>query len=164
MSNEGIYTYFHQKSLDPYSHHLAKLYKLIHIINVAISSSDNTATANEWHFSTWKFAFANDGLTGILTTPTMIFDLIWWATCCQPADNHTTEMAHDFVFRFVLLGDTRVGKTRMIQKYTQGDAQIATRSIATISLDFYTQSVTTVDGLTVKVKVKLKGQQRLCNL
>ena len=59
-------------------------------------------------------------------------------------------MSHDFVFRLVLVGDSCVGKTKMIMKYTQNDL-LNLRTIATISMDFYTQNVTTVDGLTVKV-------------
>ena len=60
-------------------------------------------------------------------------------------------MAHDFVFRFVMLGETRVGKTSMILTLTGQEASSA-RTIATISMDFYTQNVTTIDGQTIKVQ------------
>ena len=60
-------------------------------------------------------------------------------------------MAHDFVFRFVMLGETCVGKTTMILTLTGQDVTNA-RAIATISMDFYTQNVTTIDGQTIKVK------------
>ena len=59
-------------------------------------------------------------------------------------------MAHDFVFRFVMLGETCVGKTTMILTLT-GQEVAQAKTIATISVDFYTQNVTTLDGRTVKV-------------
>ena len=57
---------------------------------------------------------------------------------------------YDHLFRLVLIGDSAVGKTNLISRYTRDDFNIPFKS--TIGVDFVTRNLQ-VDGKTIKVQI-----------
>ena len=69
------------------------------------------------------------------------------------------EKEFDFLIRLVIVGEPRVGKSTVIQRYSQGD--FIPHYVSTIGVDFFTK-VLNVDGKNVKIQVwDTAGQEDL---
>ncbi|KAI8867611.1 small GTPase [Ramicandelaber brevisporus] len=65
---------------------------------------------------------------------------------------------YDYLFKIVLIGDSGVGKSNLLGRYTRGDFDLESKS--TIGVEFATRSVV-VDGKTIKAQVwDTAGQER----
>lgn len=61
-------------------------------------------------------------------------------------------MAHDFLFKFILAGDSSVGKTAILQRFTDAEFKSATEYEATVGVDFKTKNVS-IEGKEVMIMV-----------
>jgi len=69
-----------------------------------------------------------------------------------------TESNYDYLFKVVLIGDSGVGKSNLLSRFTRGEFNIDTKS--TIGVEFATRSIN-VDGKTVKAQIwDTAGQER----
>lgn len=78
--------------------------------------------------------------------------------------------AYDFLFKIVLIGDSGVGKSNLLSRFTRGDFNLESKS--TIGVDFGARTVQVEDGKMIKVphtlsliqkgsaSSKLSGRQR----
>ena len=55
---------------------------------------------------------------------------------------------YDHLFKIVLVGDTGVGKTHLLSRYTKDD--LPAYKIATVGVEFATKTITLRSGGTVK--------------
>uniref|UniRef100_A0A1A9UE43 Ras-related protein Rab-25 n=1 Tax=Glossina austeni TaxID=7395 RepID=A0A1A9UE43_GLOAU len=60
------------------------------------------------------------------------------------------ENEYDFLFKVVLLGDTSVGKSNLVSRFTRNEFNLESKS--TIGVEFATRSVK-VDGRTIKLQI-----------
>uniref|UniRef100_A0A1B0FK17 Ras-related protein Rab-25 n=1 Tax=Glossina morsitans morsitans TaxID=37546 RepID=A0A1B0FK17_GLOMM len=60
------------------------------------------------------------------------------------------ENEYDYLFKVVLLGDTSVGKSSLVSRFTRNEFNLESKS--TIGVEFATRSVK-VDGRTIKVQI-----------
>uniref|UniRef100_A0A1B0B9M6 Ras-related protein Rab-25 n=1 Tax=Glossina palpalis gambiensis TaxID=67801 RepID=A0A1B0B9M6_9MUSC len=63
---------------------------------------------------------------------------------------NSRENEYDYLFKVVLLGDTSVGKSNLVSRFTRNEFNLESKS--TIGVEFATRSVK-VDGITIKVQV-----------
>jgi GTPase SAR1 family protein len=56
--------------------------------------------------------------------------------------------AYDYLFKVVMIGDSGVGKSNLLMRYTKGDFNIESKT--TIGVEFATKKVQTQDGKRVK--------------
>jgi len=69
-----------------------------------------------------------------------------------------TESNYDYLFKVVLIGDSGVGKSNLLSRFTRGEFNIDSKS--TIGVEFATRSIN-VDGKTVKAqRWDTAGQER----
>lgn len=69
-----------------------------------------------------------------------------------------TESNYDYLFKVVLIGDSGVGKSNLLSRFTRGEFNIDSKS--TIGVEFATRSIN-VDGKTVKAQIwDTAGQER----
>ncbi|GJJ11893.1 Ras- protein Rab-11A [Clathrus columnatus] len=69
-----------------------------------------------------------------------------------------TETNYDYLFKVVLIGDSGVGKSNLLSRFTRNEFNIESKS--TIGVEFATRSIT-VDGKTVKSQIwDTAGQER----
>lgn len=65
---------------------------------------------------------------------------------------------YDFLFKVVLIGDSGVGKSNLLSRFTRNEFNLESRS--TIGVEFATRSIT-VDGKTIKAQIwDTAGQER----
>jgi Ras-related protein Rab-11A len=65
----------------------------------------------------------------------------------------------DFLFKLVMIGDSGVGKSNLLNRYTKNEFSLETK--ATIGVEFATKSITTKDGKAVKAQIwDTAGQER----
>jgi len=57
--------------------------------------------------------------------------------------------AYDFLFKIVLIGDSGVGKSNLLSRFTRGDFNLESKS--TIGVDFGARTVQVEDGKMIKV-------------
>ncbi|CAE6449947.1 GTP-binding protein ypt3 [Rhizoctonia solani] len=66
--------------------------------------------------------------------------------------------AYDYLFKVVLIGDSGVGKSNLLSRFTRNEYNVESKS--TIGVEFATRSIT-VDGKTVKAQIwDTAGQER----
>ncbi|KAI1312637.1 Ras- protein Rab-11A [Mortierella claussenii] len=56
--------------------------------------------------------------------------------------------AYDFLFKIVLIGDSGVGKSNLLSRFTRGDFNLESKS--TIGVDFGARTVQVEDGKMIK--------------
>ena len=71
------------------------------------------------------------------------------------AENHQEEekvafLRHDFLYKVVILGDTKAGKTSLVRKFTEN--KFTEEYFPTFAVDFKTK-VLTVNGKTIKLQI-----------
>ena len=54
----------------------------------------------------------------------------------------------DFLFKLVMIGDSGVGKSNLLNRYTKNEFSLETK--ATIGVEFATKSITTKDNKAIK--------------
>lgn len=65
---------------------------------------------------------------------------------------------YDFLFKVVLVGDSGVGKSNLISRFTRGEFNLESKS--TIGVEFATRSIS-VEGKTIKAQIwDMAGQER----
>lgn len=75
----------------------------------------------------------------------------------RPA-NHLPDDDYDFLFKVVLVGDSGVGKSNLISRFTRGEFHLESKS--TIGVEFATRSIN-VEGKTIKAQIwDMAGQER----
>lgn len=60
----------------------------------------------------------------------------------------------DFLFKVVLIGDSGVGKSNLLSRFTRNEFNLESKS--TIGVEFATRSID-VDGKTIKAQVRIEG-------
>ena len=69
------------------------------------------------------------------------------------------EEVYDFLFKVVMIGDSGVGKSNLLMRYTKGDFNIESKT--TIGVEFATKTVETADKKVVKAQIwDTAGQER----
>lgn len=63
--------------------------------------------------------------------------------------------AYDFLFKIVLIGDSGVGKSNLLSRFTRGDFNLESKS--TIGVDFGARTVQVEDGKMIKVRHESKS-------
>jgi len=58
--------------------------------------------------------------------------------------------AYDYLFKVVLIGDSGVGKSNLLSRFTRNEYNVESKS--TIGVEFATRSIN-VDGKTVKAQI-----------
>ncbi|KAK3834691.1 MAG: rab11 protein [Linnemannia elongata] len=67
--------------------------------------------------------------------------------------------AYDFLFKIVLIGDSGVGKSNLLSRFTRGDFNLESKS--TIGVDFGARTVQVEDGKMIKAQIwDTAGQER----
>lgn len=67
--------------------------------------------------------------------------------------------AYDYLFKVVMIGDSGVGKSNLLMRYTKGDFNLESKT--TIGVEFATKKVNTSDGKSVKAQIwDTAGQER----
>jgi len=61
------------------------------------------------------------------------------------------EEVYDFLFKVVMIGDSGVGKSNLLMRYTKGDFNIESKT--TIGVEFATKTVETADKKVVKAQI-----------
>lgn len=69
--------------------------------------------------------------------------------------HHTDDNEYDYLFKIVLIGDSGVGKSNLLSRFTRNEFNLESKS--TIGVEFATKSI------TVNNK-KLKAQIWVCNI
>ncbi|GBM35610.1 Ras-related protein Rab-11A [Araneus ventricosus] len=70
----------------------------------------------------------------------------------------TKDDEYDYLFKVVLIGDSGVGKTNLLSRFTRNEFSLESKS--TIGVEFATRSIQ-VDGKTVKAQIwDTAGQER----
>eukprot|EP00993_Chasmostoma_nieuportense_P003198 NODE_3933_length_871_cov_45.868280_g3778_i0.p1 GENE.NODE_3933_length_871_cov_45.868280_g3778_i0~~NODE_3933_length_871_cov_45.868280_g3778_i0.p1 ORF type:complete len:214 (-),score=75.34 NODE_3933_length_871_cov_45.868280_g3778_i0:166-807(-) len=65
----------------------------------------------------------------------------------------------DYIFKVVLIGDSGVGKSNLLSRFTRNEFNLESKS--TIGVEFATRSIPTPDGKTVKAQIwDTAGQER----
>uniref|UniRef100_A0A7S4FXU0 Uncharacterized protein n=1 Tax=Eutreptiella gymnastica TaxID=73025 RepID=A0A7S4FXU0_9EUGL len=65
----------------------------------------------------------------------------------------------DYIFKVVLIGDSGVGKSNLLSRFTRNEFNLESKS--TIGVDFATRSLDTPDGKTIKAQIwDTAGQER----
>lgn len=67
-------------------------------------------------------------------------------------------LAPDYIFKIVLTGDSGVGKSNLLSRFTRNEFSLESRS--TIGVEFSTKDVQ-VDGKTIKVQIWDTGTYEL---
>jgi Ras-related protein Rab-11A len=71
---------------------------------------------------------------------------------------HTDQDEYDYLFKVVLIGDSGVGKSNLLSRFTRNEFNLESRS--TIGVEFATKSVE-ADGKTIKAQIwDTAGQER----
>eukprot|EP00002_Diphylleia_rotans_P040155 TRINITY_DN946_c0_g1_i2.p1 TRINITY_DN946_c0_g1~~TRINITY_DN946_c0_g1_i2.p1 ORF type:complete len:217 (+),score=56.92 TRINITY_DN946_c0_g1_i2:61-711(+) len=66
---------------------------------------------------------------------------------------------YDFLFKVVLIGDSGVGKSNLLSRFTRNEFNLESKS--TIGVEFATRSIKTEDGKTIKAQIwDTAGQER----
>jgi len=72
--------------------------------------------------------------------------------------NHKADDDYDYLFKVVLIGDSGVGKSNLLSRFTRNEFNLESKS--TIGVEFATRSIN-VDGKTVKAQIwDTAGQER----
>lgn len=58
------------------------------------------------------------------------------------------EEVYDYLFKVVMIGDSGVGKSNLLMRYTKGDFNIESKT--TIGVEFATKSIRTHDKKVIK--------------
>ena len=71
---------------------------------------------------------------------------------------YRTEDEYDYLFKLVLIGDSGVGKSNLLSRFTRNEFNLETKS--TIGVEFATRSLN-VDGKIIKAQIwDTAGQER----
>ncbi len=66
---------------------------------------------------------------------------------------------YDYLFKVVMIGDSGVGKSNLLLRYTKSDFNLESKT--TIGVEFATKKVTTQDGKNIKAQIwDTAGQER----
>merc|ERR1712184_44488 len=79
---------------------------------------------------------------------------------CQPTreDTMSRDDEYDYLFKVVLIGDSGVGKSNLLSRFTRNEFNLESKS--TIGVEFATRSIQ-VDGRTIKAQIwDTAGQER----
>ncbi|CDW78912.1 gtp-binding protein ypt3 [Stylonychia lemnae] len=69
------------------------------------------------------------------------------------------EEVYDYLFKVVMIGDSGVGKSNLLMRYTKGDFNIESKT--TIGVEFATKSIKTQDKKVIKAQIwDTAGQER----
>jgi Ras-related protein Rab-11A len=69
------------------------------------------------------------------------------------------EEVYDYLFKVVMIGDSGVGKSNLLMRYTKGDFNIESKT--TIGVEFATKSIKTSDSKVIKAQIwDTAGQER----
>jgi Ras-related protein Rab-11A len=69
------------------------------------------------------------------------------------------EEIHDFLFKVVMIGDSGVGKSNLLMRYTKGEFN--PNSKTTIGVEFFTKTIKTQDKKVIKAQIwDTAGQER----
>lgn len=58
---------------------------------------------------------------------------------------------YDFLFKVVMIGDSGVGKSNLLMRYTKGEFNLNSKS--TIGVEFATKSIKTPDRKVIKAQI-----------
>jgi len=73
-------------------------------------------------------------------------------------DGAVTQEEYDYLYKVVLIGDSNVGKSNLLSRFTRNEFNLETKS--TIGVEFATRSITT-EGKTIKAQIwDTAGQER----
>jgi Ras-related protein Rab-11A len=61
------------------------------------------------------------------------------------------EEVYDCLFKVVMIGDSGVGKSNLLMRYTKGEFNIESKT--TIGVEFATKSIKTSDGKIIKAQI-----------
>ena len=61
------------------------------------------------------------------------------------------ETTFDYIFKVVMIGDSGVGKSNLLLRYTKSDFNLESKT--TIGVEFATKKTTTNEGKTVKAQI-----------
>merc|ERR1712004_49175 len=76
----------------------------------------------------------------------------------EPAKMGTRDDEYDYLFKVVLIGDSGVGKSNLLSRFTRNEFNLESKS--TIGVEFATRSIQ-VDGKTIKAQIwDTAGQER----
>ena len=67
------------------------------------------------------------------------------------ANNPREEEIYDFLFKVVMIGDSGVGKSNLLMRYTRGDSNLESKT--TIGVEFATKTVKTADQKVIKAQI-----------
>ena len=69
------------------------------------------------------------------------------------------EEVYDFLFKVVMIGDSGVGKSNLLMRYTKGEFNIESKT--TIGVEFATKTIKTPDSKVIKAQIwDTAGQER----
>lgn len=75
------------------------------------------------------------------------------------ASNRGDQEIYDFIFKIVLIGDSGVGKSNLISRYTRNEFNLVSK--ATIGVEFATKTMTFENGQVAKAQIwDTAGQER----
>ena len=73
--------------------------------------------------------------------------------------NRKAQEGYDLVYKIVLVGDTGVGKTNLLTRFSKNEFNLESR--ATIGVEFATRTITTETGDVIKAQIwDTAGQER----
>jgi small GTP-binding protein len=79
-------------------------------------------------------------------------------TCRRLAIDRSALCSYDYLFKVVLIGDSGVGKSNLLSRFTRNEFMLESKS--TIGVEFATRSIQ-VDGKTIKAQIwDTAGQER----
>ena len=61
---------------------------------------------------------------------------------------HLEEEVYDFLFKVVMIGDSGVGKSNLLMRYTKGEFNLESKT--TIGVEFATKTLRSSDGHVIK--------------
>ncbi len=61
------------------------------------------------------------------------------------------EEVYDYLFKVVMIGDSGVGKSNLLMRYTKGEFNIESKT--TIGVEFATKTVRSTDGKVMKAQI-----------
>lgn len=67
------------------------------------------------------------------------------------ANNPREEEIYDFLFKVVMIGDSGVGKSNLLMRYTRGDFNLESKT--TIGVEFATKTVKTANQKVIKAQI-----------
>ncbi|KAJ0011738.1 hypothetical protein NQD34_012713, partial [Periophthalmus magnuspinnatus] len=118
----------------------------------ALTAADSGAHSHSKSLSIFIISYSKHHLTLVSTQP---FPGTSVAASCRMGNR---DDEYDFLFKVVLIGDSGVGKSNLLSRFTRNEFNLESKS--TIGVEFATGSIQ-VDGKTIKAQIwDTAGQER----